>query len=165
MSQPFVGEIRMVGFNFAPNGWAFCNGQLLSISEFDVLFNLIGTMYGGDGQQTFAVPNLQSRIAVHQGDGFVIGQQAGEETVTLSLNQIPSHAHSLLAQAAAGTQPSPSAAFWAESPLHQYSSAAPSTTMATSLLASGGGQPHDNMGPFLVINFVISPFGIYPSQS
>jgi microcystin-dependent protein len=170
MSQPYVGEIRMVGFNFAPSGWAFCDGSLLAISQFDVLFNLIGTTYGGDGQNTFALPNLQGRIPFHQGtsasgDTLVIGQLSGTETVTLTPNQLPSHTHTLGGNSSAGTQPSPAGGFWAQSSLKAYSTAAPAHAMASSAVSSvGGNQPHDNMPPFLAINFVISLFGIYPSQ-
>lgn len=165
MSQPYVGEIRMVGFNFTPDGWMFCNGQLLSISEYETLFNLIGTTYGGDGQSTFALPNLASRFPIHQGAGNVIGQLAGTETVTLTLNQIPAHNHSLMAVAAAGSEASPSGAAWAESALEQFSTAGPTGTMGATLGQAGGGQPHDNMSPFLAINYVISLFGIFPSQN
>jgi microcystin-dependent protein len=171
MAQPFIGEIRMVGFNFAPVDWALCNGALQSIANNPTLFNLIGTTYGGDGQTTYALPNLQSRIAIHQGTGpglptYVIGQSGGVENVTLNLNQIPSHSHSLLAQAAAGSVSSPSGAVWAESALNQYSNVAPTNAMAASALqAAGGSQPHNNLGPFLVINFIIAMFGIYPSQA
>jgi microcystin-dependent protein len=170
MSQPYVGEIRMVGFNFAPNGWAFCDGSLLAISQFDVLFNLIGTTYGGDGQNTFALPNLQGRIPFHQGtsvsgDTLVIGQLSGTETVTLIANQLPSHTHTLGGNSSAGTQPGPAGGFWAQSSLKAYSTAAPAHAMDSSAVSSvGGSQPHDNMPPFLAINFVISLFGIYPSQ-
>lgn len=168
MAQPFIGEIRMVGFSFYPQDWAFCNGQLLSISQYEALFNLIGTTYGGDGQQTFGLPNLQSRIAVHTGGtgNYVQGQLGGVENVTLTQNQIPVHSHNLLAQAAAGTVPNPLGAVWAESALNQYSTSPPSSseTMATSLTTAGGSQPHNNLAPYQVINFVIALFGIYPSQ-
>ncbi|MDR3775214.1 MAG: tail fiber protein [Terracidiphilus sp.] len=170
MSQPYVGEIRMVGFSFAPVGWALCDGQLLAISENDTLFNLIGTTYGGDGQNTFALPNLQSRIPVHQGSSsqgtFVIGQLAGVENVTLQVSQMPAHAHLLNAQSGVGTQASPSGGVWADSPLDQFSAAAPTTQMSNVLLQnSGGSQPHNNIPPYLSINFVISLFGIFPSQN
>jgi len=169
MATPFIGEIRMGGWNFAPVEWALCNGQLLAISEYEALYNLIGTTYGGDGQNTFALPNLQSRIPVHQGTGFgatyVIGQQGGVETVTLNANEIPAHSHPLKAQTAPGGQPSPSGGVWANSTLEQFSTAAPTSQMASGLLASqGGSQPHDNMPPFQVVNFVIALFGIFPSQ-
>ena len=168
MSQPFVGEIRMFGGNFAPVGWMICQGQTLSISEFEVLFTLIGTTYGGNGQTTFNLPNLQSRLPVHQGSGFVIGQAAGTETVTLTVSQIPAHSHVLQAQSAAGNVSSPSGADWSSSALDEFSTAAPSSAdaMAPNALGNtGGSQPHDNMSPFLVVNFIISLFGIYPSQN
>lgn len=165
MSQPYVGEIRMVGFNFAPDGWAFCNGQLLAIADYETLFNLIGTTYGGDGQSTFGLPNLQGRIPLHQASGYVLGEIGGTETVTLTVSQIPAHLHTLRAQTGAGSQPSPSGGVWASSSLAQFSTGAPTATMApTSLLNSGGNQPHDNIPPFLAVNFVISLFGVFPSQ-
>ncbi len=165
MSQPFVGEIRMVGFNFAPNGWAFCNGETLSISQNETLFNLIGTTYGGDGQTTFQLPNLMGRFPVHQGNGYVIGGLNGTETVTLTTSQIPAHSHLLQAAASAGTETSPAGAVWAESALEQYSTASPTGSMGATLGQTGGSQPHNNMPPFLAINYVISLFGVYPSQN
>jgi microcystin-dependent protein len=170
MSQPYIGEIRLVGFNFAPQGWALCNGSLLPISENPALFNLLGTTYGGDGVSTFALPNLQSRIPFHQGTNagntMVLGQISGSETVTLLTNQLPVHTHTLAANSSDGTQPSPAGGFWAKSGLGEFSTEAPTKSMATSTtLPTGGSQPHDNMPPFLVVNFVIALFGIYPSQS
>jgi len=170
MSTPYIGEIRMVGFNFAPQGWAFCNGQLMSIAENEALFNLIGTTYGGDGQSTFALPNLQSRIPLHQGsnnmgDSMVLAQLSGSETVTLNTNQLPAHSHALGANSGNGTQAGPGGGVWAASTLDQFSTSPPTHAMATTTtLPAGGSQPHDNMPPFLVVNFVISLFGIYPSQ-
>jgi microcystin-dependent protein len=157
----------MFGGNFAPAGWAFCNGALLPISENDVLFNLIGTTYGGDGQSTFALPNLQSRIPVHVGPGFAQGQTGGAETVTLTTNQIPSHSHVPQANTVPG-QASPQNGVWAAtSPsLNNYSNAAPTLVMAnTAIGPSGGSQPHDNMVPCLAVNFILSLFGIFPSQT
>jgi len=165
MSQPYVGEIRMVGFNFAPAGWALCDGQLLPISGYETLFNLIGTTYGGDGQSTFGLPDLQGRIPFHQGNGMVLGENGGSETVTLTMNEIPAHSHLLNGQSSAGSQSSPAGGVWAASSLDQFSTGAPTTSMAALLQQSGGGQPHDNMPPFLVVNFVISLFGIFPSQN
>jgi microcystin-dependent protein len=170
MGQPYVGEIRMVGFNFEPNGWAFCNGQVLAISQYETLYNLIGTTYGGDGVETFNLPDLQGRFPFHQGNNqgnnMVIGQVSGTETVTLSTSQIAAHTHPLAASSAGGTQPSPAGGFWAASPLEEFSKETPSGSMDPStILATGGSQPHDNIPPFLVINFVISLFGIYPSES
>lgn len=168
MSSPFVGEIRMFGGNFAPVGWAFCNGALLPISENDVLFNLIGTTYGGDGQETFALPNLQSRIPVHQGPGFILGQSGGSESVTLTTSQIPAHSHVPQANNAAGNQQSPQNSIWsaAATSINNYINVAPTVAMAPNALNStGGSQPHDNMVPFLCVNFILSLFGVFPSQS
>lgn len=166
MSSPFIGEIRMFGGNFAPVGWAFCNGALIPISENDALFNLIGTTYGGDGQSTFALPNLQSRVPVHVGPGFALGQSGGVETVTLTTSQIPSHSHTPLANTA-GTQASPAVNFWANSSLGQFDNTNPadSTAAPQAISTAGGSQPHDNMIPFLAVNFILSLFGIFPSQT
>jgi|SRR6476646_10603500 len=166
MGTPYVGEIRMFAGNFAPAGWALCQGQMLAISENDVLFTLIGTTYGGDGQTTFALPDLQSRVPVHVGPGFVQGQIAGVESVTLTTSQIPAHSHVPLCNSGAGTNASPQNDVWAALDSNIYSDVAPSVIMAPSALGStGGSQPHDNMVPFLVINFIISLFGVFPSPT
>ena len=167
MSSPYVGEIRMFAGNFAPVGWMFCQGQLLSIADNDVLFNLIGTTYGGDGQNTFALPNLSSRIPIHQGPGFVIGQLAGEESVTLLTQQIPGHSHVPQGFATTGNQAGPGGGVWASStPATQFSTLTGGPIMSPAAVgATGGSQPHDNMVPFLVINFIISMFGVFPSQT
>jgi microcystin-dependent protein len=165
MSDPYIGEIRMFGGNFAPVGWLFCQGQLLPISQYDVLFNLIGTTYGGDGQNTFALPDLQSRMPVHQGSGYVLGQTGGAESVTLNRNQLPVHTHQPVAAAVATSQ-SPNANFWASYANSEYSSQPPAAAMAANALSpAGGNQPHDNMSPYQVINFIIATEGIYPSPS
>lgn len=171
MSSPFIGEIRMGGWNFAPNGWASCNGALVPISENDALFNLIGTTYGGDGQTTFALPNLQSRVPMHVGPGFALGQMGGVETVTLTTSQIPAHGHSPSANSGAGNSDNTSGEVWAFSTAQSYAAVTnnlppPLTAMgAQAMQASGGSQPHDNMLPFLCVNFIISLFGIFPSQT
>ncbi|HWX55385.1 MAG TPA: tail fiber protein [Verrucomicrobiae bacterium] len=167
MSSPFIGEIRMFAGNFAINGWAFCDGALTPISQNDALFNLIGTTYGGDGQTTFALPNLQSRVPVHVGPGFALGQTGGVETVTLTTSQIPSHSHLPQAFSNAGTQTSPANNVWANSSLGQFDNTNPpdSTMDPAAMGSTGGSQPHDNMVPFLVVNFIISLFGIFPSQN
>ncbi len=168
---PYVGEIRMFAGNFAPAGWAFCQGQLLAISENDVLFQLIGTTYGGDGQSTFALPDLQGRFPLHMGTGpngqsFVLGQSAGVEQVTLTTSQIPAHSHVPQANTANGSQNSPQNNVWANSTNLPYSQNAPTAAMdPAAVSSSGGSQPHDNMSPFLVINFIISLFGIFPSPT
>lgn len=171
MSSPYIGEIRMFGGNFAPAGWALCDGSLLPISENDALFILIGTTYGGDGQNTFALPDLRGRVPVHMGQGpglsnYTIGQQGGTEQVTLTVNQIPQHTHPGQAQSASGTQSSPANGVWAASTLSQYSSNNATATMnSQSIGAAGGSQPHDNMLPFQCISFIIALFGVYPNAT
>ncbi|GGG84174.1 phage tail protein [Paenibacillus radicis (ex Gao et al. 2016)] len=170
MSQPYVGEIRMFGGNFAPAGWAFCNGQEISISENDTLFNLIGTTYGGDGTNTFKLPDLQGRIPIHLGNdeqnSYVIGQSAGVESTNLTVQQIPRHNHGLAARAEQGNTSNPSNAVLAMSSLTPYSQSGASSTgsmHASSMAAAGGSQPHNNMQPYLCVNFIISLYGVYPS--
>lgn len=171
MSQPYVGELRLVGFNFAPVGWAICQGQLYAISEYETLFTLIGTTYGGDGQSTFGLPNLASRVPVHQGTlsgggTYVIGQNAGVETVTITANQYPIHSHTAVGNANPGSTSNNPQGNVPASGQTIYGSRAPAERMASDLLSnSGGSQPHNNLQPFLVLNWIISLFGIYPSQS
>jgi microcystin-dependent protein len=167
MSTPFVGEIRMFGGNFAPAGWAFCMGQLLPISENETLFVLIGTTYGGDGESTFALPDLRGRVPIHQGQGHTIGEMGGTEQVTLTQQQIPSHTHAMFGS----TNPASPLALPAGSvvagnaatPL--YDGAPTQNMSANAVTGAGGSQPHDNMAPYLCISFIISLFGIFPSQS
>jgi microcystin-dependent protein len=168
MSQPYVGEIRMFGGNFAPAGWAFCDGSLVAIAENDTLFNLIGTTYGGDGQSTFALPDLRGRVPIHQGPNFTLGQQGGEESVTLTVNQIPVHTHVATCYPVAGNSADPTGKRWASSAdtsINPYSVPPGDSTMAaTAIGIDGGSQPHDNMLPYLVISFIISLFGVFPNQ-
>ncbi|CAG7633751.1 phage tail protein [Paenibacillus allorhizosphaerae] len=172
MAQPYIGEIRIFAGNFAPAGWAFCDGSMLSISQNDTLFNLIGITYGGDGQQTFALPDLRGRIPIHMGQGpglspYALGQTGGSEAVTLTTNQIPAHNHQMLGQTKRGNTNSPQNAVWAKSTLRQFNDSSGQTqSMHPNIVSpSGGSQPHDNMMPYLTINFIISLFGIYPSQT
>lgn len=167
MAQPYVGEIRMFAGNFAPAGWMFCEGQLLPISENETLFNLIGTTYGGDGQSTFALPNMASRVPLHQGNGFILAEAGGAEEVTLTVNQIPSHTHAQVATTNFATTPNPQGALKATTALVQpYYVDAPDVSMAASAISPvGGSQPHTNMQPYLGINYIISLFGIYPSPT
>jgi microcystin-dependent protein len=172
MGQPYIGEIRMFAGNFNPNGWAFCDGQLMAISENDALFTLIGTTYGGDGQSTFALPNLQSRIPIHAGTGAggvtrTLAEMAGVEQVTLTTQQIPVHNHAWLASTAVGTQNAPAGEVLASgSTVSIYRPQAPNQPLAAASLGPvGGSQPHDNMHPYLCINFIISLFGIFPPQT
>jgi microcystin-dependent protein len=170
MSEPYVGEIRIFAGTFAPAGWMFCDGVTLPISENEVLFQLIGTTYGGDGQETFNLPNLQGRIPIHTGTGagitYQLGEMAGVESVTLTVNQIPSHTHPMLAADAAGTQITPGGNLPARSfNVTPYINEPPDGNFnATAIGADGGSQPHDNFQPYTCVNFIISLFGIYPNQ-
>ncbi len=165
MSQPYVGEIRMFGGNFAPVGWMFCNGQLLPISEYETLFNLIGTTYGGDGQSTFGLPDLRGRLPVHQGAGFTLAQTGGAETVTLTASTTPAHTHTVSATTNSNTASLPGGNFLAAGP-DIYDQNKPGTnTMAPAISSVGGSQPHNNFQPYLCISFIISLFGVFPSPS
>ncbi|MFG5779332.1 phage tail protein [Comamonas sp. J-3] len=173
MATPYLGEIRMFAGSRLIEGWEYCNGQLLSISEYDALYNLLGTTYGGDGQTTFGVPDLRGRIPVHQGtlpggQTYVIGQKLGVEEVTVLINQMPGHTHSLQASSGTGFVASPGNAFFAGHRDHKvFASTTPNgtTTLNSQAVSSAGGnQPHENMPPFLCVNFIIAVFGIYPSQ-
>jgi len=167
----FLGEIRLFAGNFPPLGWAFCNGALLPISEYSALFNLIGTTYGGDGQTTFALPDLQGRLPMHMGTSpfgttYQLGQNGGVETVTLTTQQIPIHNHAPQAVSGNGNQTTPQSGVWAGAASSRYSTSAPSLAMNSSLVgAAGGSQPHDNMIAYLAISFIISLFGVYPTPT
>ena len=171
MSEPFLAEIRMVGFNFAPRGWAFCDGQILPISSNLSLFSLLGTTYGGDGRTSFALPDLRGRSPIHVSSAHGWGQKSGEETHTLGLSEIPSHTHTLQASGAGATQASPTDSLLAVSTLASgniYSTNAqePDVSLETSAIANaGGGQGHNNMQPYLVLNFCIALQGLFPSRS
>jgi microcystin-dependent protein len=167
MAQPYVGEIRMFAGNFAPAGWMFCEGQLLPISENETLFNLIGTTYGGDGQSTFALPDLRGRIPLHFGNGFVLAETGGAETITLTVSQIPAHSHPLLGTSTTATDANASNNLLAQATLFfPYLNAPPSLPMTpASIGAVGGSQPHNNFQPYLCVDFIISLFGIFPSQT
>lgn len=172
MSSPYIGEIRMFGGSFAPAGWAMCDGQLMPISENDALFVLLGTMYGGDGQETFGLPDLQGRFPMHNSSTFQQAEKAGVESVTLTLNQIPSHTHPPIATATGnpGDSVSPQDSIWAsQAALNQFFTSPPPAAFDTAMAANtvsltGGSQPHENVPPYLVITFIISLFGIFPHQ-
>ncbi len=167
MAQPYVGEIRMFAASFAPAGWMFCDGQLLPISENETLFQLIGTTYGGDGESTFALPDLRGRVPIHQGSGFILAETGGVEQITLTVNQIPTHSHSLVGSSGVANDPNPQAHVLAESSaVSMYSSASPAVPLAVQAVSPvGGSQPHTNMQPYLGLNFIISLYGIYPPPS
>lgn len=168
MAQPYVGEIRMFAGNFAPQGWMFCEGELLPISEYETLFNLIGTTYGGDGQSTFALPDMRGRIPIHQGNGFILAETGGAEEITLTVNQIPAHTHPLLASTNVAQDTNPSGKIPGQTSggillYIQDSTDANLSTQAITLV--GGSQPHTNFQPYLCVNFIISLFGIFPSPT
>jgi microcystin-dependent protein len=167
MAQPYVGEIRMFGGNFAPAGWMFCEGQLLPISENETLFQLIGTTYGGDGESTFGLPDLRGRLPLHFGSGFVLAQNGGVEEVTLTTQQIPAHGHPMLASTSPGTQNAPSNNVTAASPsVTLYIGDVTDANMAPNAVGpTGGSQPHTNFQPYLCVDFIISLFGIFPSPT
>jgi microcystin-dependent protein len=171
VSQPYVGEIRLFGGNFAPSGWAFCNGQLIPISQNSTLFTLIGTTYGGDGQTTFGLPDLRGRRPVHQGTGaglspYVIGQVGGAESVTLTLPQSGDHTHTPQAVAESGIVNSPADNVWAQWSDNPYASRAALVAMdGAALNPVGGNQAHENRSPFLVVSYIISLFGVFPSRN
>ncbi|MBX9781902.1 MAG: tail fiber protein [Chitinophagaceae bacterium] len=168
--QPFIGEIKLFGGNFAIRGHAFCAGQLIPISGNEALFSLIGTTYGGDGQTNFALPDLRGRIPVHQGSSgsstYVIGQSGGFENVTLLTSQIPAHTHVMNCNPAVGTQTNPSGNFWAAQPaLAAYASTGSAPMKANAVSNSGGSQPHTNQQPYIAINYLIATEGIFPSRN
>ncbi len=167
MAQPYVGEIRMFAGNFAPAGWMFCEGQLLPISENETLFQLIGTTYGGDGQSTFALPDMRGRIPIHQGNGFILAETGGAEEITLTVNQIPAHSHPVIGSTGNGSDPNPGGAYLSGSTILQpYSVESPDTNFsAQAITPVGGSQPHNNFQPYLCVSFIISLFGIFPSPT
>jgi len=167
MAQPYVGEIRMFAGNFAPAGWMFCEGQLLPISENETLFQLIGTTYGGDGESTFALPDLRGRIPIHQGNGFILAETGGAEEITLTVQQIPAHSHPFLASAGPGNLNTPGGNLTAESAAVKiYFDDTPTAAMnASAVTPVGGSQPHTNFQPYLCVNFIISLFGLFPSPT
>ena len=167
MSEPFLAEVKIISFNFPPKGWAFCNGQLLQINQNQALFSILGTTYGGDGRVTFGLPNLQGRAPLHTGNGFTLGERAGETSHTLSISELPAHAHAVNASSSDGDTTLPTNNVLASSLNQSYR---PPDQALTTLLPgtignAGGNQPHDNMSPYLVLNFVIALQGIFPSQN
>jgi microcystin-dependent protein len=165
MADQYVGEIRIFGGNYAPQGWALCNGQLLSISDYAALFSLIGNTYGGDGQTTFAVPNLSGRAVVHNGSGYTLGQAGGTETVTLTVTQLPAHSHPVRAAEASGDNASPAGNLWAVNGTTAFASDTSGAVAMNpqAITATGGSQPHDNMMPYLAVNYIIALEGNYPT--
>ena len=167
MSEPFLSEIKVVSFNFPPKGWALCNGQFLPINQNQALFALLGTTYGGNGQTTFALPNLRGQVPIHVGNGHTLGEKAGTTSVTVNIQQLPTHTHPVLASTANGTVPVPTNSALAATPAKIYG--APSSGLTTlnpvNVSSVGGSQAHNNMMPYLVLNFIIALQGIFPSQN
>jgi microcystin-dependent protein len=167
MAEPFLSEIRIMSFNFAPKGWATCDGQLLPINQNQALFSLLGTTYGGDGRVNFGLPNLDGRTPIHTGSGHTLGERGGEQAHTLSISEIPTHVHSAIASSTVGTAPLPTGNFLAQEARKPY--AAPDNNLvamnAATIGNTGGSQAHLNMQPFLVLNFCIALQGIFPSQT
>jgi microcystin-dependent protein len=170
MSTGFVGEIRLVGFNFNPQGWHLCDGSILSIAESETLYTLLGTTYGGDGVNTFALPDLRGRVPIHQGAAaglypYVMGQTGGVTSVTLTTTQLPLHSHPVAANSAAGTANSPTNQYFGATTESVYTTTGNPVGMGTIVGASGGSQPHENRQPYLAMNYVIALYGVYPSRS
>jgi len=165
MSTPFMGEVKIISWNFPPKGWAFCNGQFLPINQNQALFSLLGTTYGGNGQTTFALPDLRGRAPVHFGQGIVLGEAAGQTAHTITMSEMPAHNHIPMANTAAPNQGNPGGNYWATL-AGSYSTSSPDNVMnAGSVTPLGGSQPHQNMQPYLVVNFIIALQGIFPSRN
>ncbi|MGC3988448.1 MAG: tail fiber protein [Chthoniobacteraceae bacterium] len=165
MSTPYLAEIRITSFNFAPKGWALCNGQLLAISQNQALFALLGTTYGGNGVTTFGLPNLQGRTPVHFGNGITLGELGGEASHTLLVTEMPAHNHVPVGNSGAATLDDPTGQLWANGGFQNYATSSNTTMNAASIGNTGGSQPHNNLQPYLVLNFIIALQGIFPSQN
>ena len=164
MGTPYIGEIRILSFNFPPKGWAFCNGQLLPINQNQALFSILGTTYGGNGQTNFALPNLQGRVPVHVGNGIVLGQSSGESTHTLITTEMPAHSHTPAGSSTPANLGVPTGNLWTTGNA-AYNPTANTSMNPASILNIGGGQPHENMSPYLTLNICIALQGIFPSQN
>lgn len=165
MSEPFLSEIKIVSFPFPPKGWALCNGQLLPINQNQALFSLLGTTYGGDGRVNFALPNLQGRIPNHMGPGFTLGQVGGETAHTLSAAEMPQHNHTPVGCNAGASSPAAEGNLWAKTGAKIFNPSSNGSMTSASIVMTGGSQAHNNMSPYLVLNFIIALQGIFPSQT
>jgi len=165
MSEPFLGEIKIISWNYPPRGWAFCNGQLLPINQNQALFSLLGTYYGGDGRVNFGLPNLQGRTPIHMGSGFTIGQLGGEQSHTLNISELPAHTHVPSGTTLAPSSETASNNVWCNNAANPYIASGNAALMPSAIANTGGSQPHQNMSPFLVLNMVVALQGIFPSQN
>jgi microcystin-dependent protein len=165
MSEPFLGEIKIISWNFPPKGWTFCNGQLMPINQNQALFSILGTTYGGDGMRTFGLPDLQGRTPFHVGNGIVLGEMGGETSHTLNISELPAHNHVPVGSKNSPSAPSASGNVWSTFANNLYNSTVDSAMSPACILPSGGNQPHENMSPYLVLNFIIALQGIFPSQN
>ncbi|HTO91284.1 MAG TPA: tail fiber protein [Candidatus Sulfotelmatobacter sp.] len=169
MATPFLGEIKLISFNYPPRGWAFCNGQLLPINQNQALFSILGNTYGGDGRVNFGLPNLQARTPIHRSSAHSLGESGGEQGHTLALNEMPTHAHSLMGSSATATAVSPAGNVLADTRasngIEQYRGQPDAAMSPAAVAPTGGGQAHSNLQPYLVLNFVIALQGIFPSQT
>ena len=166
MGTPFLGEIKLISWNYPPKGWAFCNGQLMQINQNQALFSLFGTQYGGNGQTTFALPDLRGRTPMHMGAGFILGEHAGEEAHTITSSEMPAHTHNFMATAADGNNSAPPNNVLARTTNNIYGQPANLTTLKPQTVTNvGGSQAHTNLQPYLVINFVVALIGVFPSRN
>lgn len=165
MSDPFLAEIKIISWNFPPKGWSFCNGQLMPINQNQALFSILGTTYGGDGRVTFGLPNLQGRSPVHVGNGISLGELGGETAHTLNISETPAHTHVPVGSSNSPSAATPAGNLWATNSNNPYSGSSNSAMNPAGILPAGGSQPHENMSPYLVLNFIIALQGIFPSQN